>query len=106
MRNSPCPLPRRLKAARERAGLSQKALGKLAGIDEFVASPRINQYERGVHMPGYEMTARLAKKLNVPTAYLYSESDSEAEMLLVFHNLNERMRKRLLRDASQSFERR
>lgn len=97
MTTSACPLPKRLKAARERAGLSQKALGKLAGIDEFVASPRINQYERGVHAPGYEMASRLAKRLNIPTAYLYSDSDVEAEMLMLFHQLGERARKHILR---------
>lgn len=91
------PLPKRLKAARERAGLSQKSLGILAGIDEFGASPRINQYERGVHAPNYEMARRLARELNVSTAYLYAESDTEAEMLLTFHRLGERARNRLLR---------
>ena len=91
------PLPKRLKTARERAELSQKALGILAGIDEFVASPRINQYERGVHAPGYEMAQRLARQLNVPTAYFYTESDREAELLLAFHHLGERARTKLLR---------
>ena len=40
-------ISRRLKQARVLAGLSQKQLGIKAGIDEFSASPRINQYERG-----------------------------------------------------------
>ena len=44
---------RRLKEARVRAGLSQKQLGIKAGIEEFSASPRINQYERGKHTPDY-----------------------------------------------------
>jgi len=97
MRFPGCPLPKRLKAARERAGFSQKALGVLAGIDEFVASPRINQYERGVHTPGFQMAQRLAHKLNVPTAYLYADSDAEAELLLAFRELTEKERSRILR---------
>ena len=40
---------RRLKEARIKAGLSQKRLGIEAGMDEFVASTRINRYEKGVH---------------------------------------------------------
>lgn len=39
----------RLKQIRLERGLSQKELGKLAGIDEFVASTRINRYEQGIH---------------------------------------------------------
>lgn len=38
---------KRLKEARTAAGLSQKKLGIAAGIDEFVASTRINRYEKG-----------------------------------------------------------
>ena len=38
---------KRLREARELSGLSQKQLGIKAGLDEFSASPRINQYERG-----------------------------------------------------------
>lgn len=35
---------KRLKDARQLHGLSQKGLGIAAGIDEFVASARINRY--------------------------------------------------------------
>ena len=34
---------RRLRAAREAKGVSQKQLGILAGVDQVVASARINQ---------------------------------------------------------------
>lgn len=40
-------MARRLKEARQRAGLTQERLGVLAGIDEMSASARMNQYERG-----------------------------------------------------------
>ncbi len=40
-------IPRRLQEARAEHGLSHKELGIRAGFDEFVASARMNQYERG-----------------------------------------------------------
>ena len=64
---------RRLREARTKKGISQEHLGVLAGIDEFSASARINQYERGKHMPPYETVRRLARVLDVPTEYLYTE---------------------------------
>ena len=47
------PIPKRLEEARKRAGLSQQQLGMLAGIDEDNASAKMNQYERGVHIPKF-----------------------------------------------------
>lgn len=74
----------RLKEARLRAGLSQKKLGILAGIDEFSASPRINQYERGKHTPEYQTVERLAKVLGVPTPYFYCREDDLARWILSY----------------------
>lgn len=76
---------KRLKEARLASGLSQKLLGVEAGLDEFVASTRINRYEVGVHAPDYPMSVRLAQVLRVPVAYLYCDSDEQARMLLAFH---------------------
>lgn len=75
---------RRLKLARQKAGLSQEKLGVLAGIDEFSASARINQYERGKHMPDFQTATRLAESLGVPTPYLYADDDDLAEWILNF----------------------
>lgn len=74
----------RLKQARLAAGLSQKQLGIQAGIDEFVASTRINRYELGVHMPDYLTAQNLAKVLGVSAAFLYAPEDDVAELLLRF----------------------
>ncbi len=90
------PLPKRLKAARLAAGLSQKALGIAAGVDEFGASARLNQYERGIHAPDYATAHRLARVLKVPTAYLYANDDIHAELLLAFHALSVPARRKLL----------
>ena len=72
---------KRLREAREAVGISQKQLGILAGIDEFVASARINQYERGKHMPDLLTAQRLAEKLRVPVSYLYEPNDDLAALL-------------------------
>ena len=75
------PLPKRLRAARERAGLSQARLGTLAGMDPSVASERMNQYERGVHEPKFSVVVAIATVLEVPTAYFYCLGDDLAEKL-------------------------
>ncbi len=49
--SSECPYPKRLKEARKAMGLSQEKLGIKAGIDEFSASARMNQYEKGSTYP-------------------------------------------------------
>ncbi|MCL2504768.1 MAG: helix-turn-helix domain-containing protein [Alphaproteobacteria bacterium] len=76
----------RLKEARQRAGLSQKQLGIAAGIDEFVASTRINRYEQGVHEPDIKTASSLAKALNVPLAYLFAEDNRLAVTILKFNH--------------------
>ncbi|HAT2016930.1 TPA: helix-turn-helix domain-containing protein [Legionella pneumophila] len=80
------PLPKRLKEARLVAGLSQRQLGIAAGIDEFSASPRINQYETGKHTPDFTTLKQLAKVLSVPTAYFYAEENDLAELIKHFYN--------------------
>lgn len=77
-------MPQRLSDARTGAGLSQKALGILAGLDPSVASPRINQYERGVHSPSFPMLVALARVLKVPVAYFYCQDEDSAAMLLAY----------------------
>ena len=73
---------RRLKTARKRAGLTQIELGVEAGIDEYSASARVNQYERGKHWPDFGTAKRLAAVLHVPTAYFYAEEDAIAELVV------------------------
>lgn len=78
---------RRMKFAREHFGISQKELGIRAGIDEYCASARINQYERGKHTPDFLTTQNLAKVLEVPTAYFFAEEDCLAELIVTFGRL-------------------
>jgi len=70
--------------ARKRMGLSQKQLGIQAGLDEFVASARMNQYERGVHTPDFKTVMALSAVLKVPTAFLFCVEDDLAENILVW----------------------
>jgi len=73
----------RLKQARLAAGLSQKMLGIRAGIDEFVASTRINRYELGVHKADLLIARKLAEVLNVPVAFFYTDTNDELAQLLL-----------------------
>ena len=82
-----CPVPRRLKHARVQRDLSQRSLGIAAGIDVASASARMNQYERGKHVPDYGTLCQLALVLDVPVPYFYA-NDLEAELLLDMASLS------------------
>jgi len=87
---------RRLKEVRLAKGLSQKRLGILAGIDEFVASTRINRYEKGVHQANIEVVQQLSAVLEVPLAYFYTEDDDLALLLLGWIKMDAEKKKRIL----------
>lgn len=87
---------KRLKEARLHTGISQKQLGIRAGIDEFSASARINQYERGKHMPDLQTLTRLAAVMHVPVPYFYCQDAELADVIVKFSALGKAQRKRLL----------
>ncbi len=91
---------RRLREARTRAGISQKQLGIKAGVDEFSASQRINQYERGKYMPDYATVERMAKVLRMPVPFFYTRDDDLAKVILGFGRLSLKDRKRLVKALS------
>ncbi|MCP2002932.1 helix-turn-helix protein [Buttiauxella sp. JUb87] len=97
--NYPDIFCQRLKAARISKGLSQKSLGILAGIDEFVASTRINRYEKGVHQANIEIAQQLATALDVPLAYFYMVDDQLAELTLSWGKLSDLDKTELLAQA-------
>ncbi len=89
------PLPvysRRLREAREAYGISQRALGIEAGLDEFVASTRVNRYETGVHQPDLQTLQHLAAILKLPVAYFYAEDDELAQLIRDFKGSGKRKR--------------
>jgi len=90
------PVGARLREARQRKGISQKGLGILAGIDEFSASARINQYERDKHVPDYAIAKRLARALGIPVTYLYADDDQLAEFILLFSKTRRQTRKQAM----------
>jgi transcriptional regulator with XRE-family HTH domain len=87
---------RRLKEVRLDMALSQKNLGILAGIDEFAASARINRYEKGVHQASIEVVRHLAKVLEVPVAYFYTEDDELASLVRLWPKLDPEKKKKIL----------
>ncbi len=92
----------RFKQARLASGLSQKELGIKVGLDEFVASTRINRYEVGVHRADYPMSMRLAAVLDVPTAYFFCEVEEAAKMVLAFHKATKAARRAAVKVLSES----
>jgi len=87
---------KRLREARLVAGISQKQLGIKAGIDPFSASTRINQYERGTHMPGLQMVTHFARVMRVPVPYFYCQDTELAEVIMKFSSLGRAQKGRLL----------
>lgn len=95
--NASLPLfARRLADARQRAGISQAELGRRAGFDAG-ASPRINQYETGRHMPNPGTIKRMAEILGVPAAYLFADDEQLAKLLLIWADMTPSERDDLLR---------
>lgn len=80
---------KRLKEARLAVGLSQKKLGIAIGLDEFVASTRVNRYELGVHKVDLILAQKFARVLEVPLAYFYCEDDNLAELVRRFEMLRD-----------------
>jgi transcriptional regulator with XRE-family HTH domain len=87
----------RLREARGRLGISQKQLGIKAGFDPSVASPRINQYETGKHVPDIQTAQRLAEVLAVPSPYLYAEDDLLAAWILAYSRVSPAVRRKITR---------
>jgi len=86
----------RLGEARAAAGLSQRELGIQAGMDPSVASPRVNQYERGKHTPDSSTLGKLGQVLNVPVAYFYAEDEDMALLIVTFHRSSAAARRRVM----------
>lgn len=63
----------KIKAARKRAGLTQKRLGELCGI----AEPTIRKYELGKLNPKKETLEKIAEPLGVYYASLYGDNEGD-----------------------------
>lgn len=90
------PVSKRLKEARLAADLSQKTLGIKAGIDQFSASARMNQYETDKHVPDFGTVKRIAKVLNIPAAYFYCDDDRLAQLIIFWMRASKTMKEKLI----------
>nr|WP_157401882.1 helix-turn-helix transcriptional regulator [Vibrio vulnificus] len=86
----------RLKEARKKAKLSQKALGVRIGMDESSASPRMNQYEKGKHTPDVQTLKLIADELDVPLSYFFCEDEDSAELVVLINKLPKQEKKALI----------
>ncbi|WP_333499787.1 helix-turn-helix domain-containing protein [Kluyvera sp. CHPC 1.2972] len=90
------PIPERLKEARSKAGLSQRALGILVGFDHASASSRMNHYEKGRHVPDIDTLRRIATELNVPLNYFFCDDKVTAELALLISKMSDEERVQLI----------
>jgi transcriptional regulator with XRE-family HTH domain len=62
-----------------------------------VAQPaNMNRYEQGVHQASIEVVHQLAKALEVPTAYFYTDDDDLALVLFNWERIDPDLKKTLL----------
>lgn len=78
-------VPKRLKEARKKAGLSQEGLLQLADMETVSNKSQISSYESGRYSPPFEFIEKIAKKLDYPEAYFYTSDDHFAESILELH---------------------
>lgn len=90
------PLPDRLRAARQAAGMTQRQLGEYLGMEPNLASARMTQYEKGQHAPNFQLLKRLSEALEVPIPYFFCEDETVAELILELDKLDPAERQRLL----------
>jgi transcriptional regulator with XRE-family HTH domain len=77
--------------------LSQERLGVYGWHrDEMSASARMNQYERGKHVPDISIVEKFAEVLNLASAFFYATDDDFAQLLCHFHRLSDAEKKRFL----------
>ena len=62
-------VPKRLKEAREAAGLSQEKLSELIGVEGVNTRSRLSNYEVGRFTPPFDFILRVAKALDYPESY-------------------------------------
>ncbi|ELI5434190.1 helix-turn-helix domain-containing protein [Vibrio parahaemolyticus] len=82
--------------ARKKAGITQKNLGVIIGMDEGSASGRMNHYEKGRHTPDISTLKKMAEALGVPLNYFFCEDDDSAELACLIAKLNETDKKSLI----------
>ena len=77
---------RRPKHATTAKNLTPEKLGLAIGLDEFVASTRINRYEKGNHQPDLNTLQKIAEVLEVPPAFFFSDDEFSVKILDLYKN--------------------
>ena len=93
----PNPIPDRLKAARTKAGITQKELGIRIGMEPGSASGRMNHYEKGRHTPDIDTLKRMADELGVPINYFFCENETTAELARLIAKMSEQQQIELIK---------
>ncbi|MGR5307978.1 helix-turn-helix domain-containing protein [Vibrio mediterranei] len=96
------PIPTRLKQARKRAGITQKNLGVMIGMDESSASGRMNHYEKGRHTPDISTLKKMADELGVPLNYFFCEDESTAKLVCLIAELSDNEKRELIEKMESS----
>ncbi|MCM5510787.1 helix-turn-helix transcriptional regulator [Vibrio sp. SCSIO 43169] len=99
------PIPIRLKQARKRAGITQKNLGVMIGMDESSASGRMNHYEKGRHTPDIGTLKKMADALGVPLSYFFCEDEDSAELSVLINKLAPQEKRDLLESLKAKLKR-
>jgi len=105
---NPAELGQRIRAARERLGLSQEELAALIKRDQR----GVSEYERGQRRLAAVDIPLLAHALQVPILYLYegvmAEDDLDYQLLGIFHQFTSPQEKQaavdILRIMAQTFK--
>lgn len=79
--------------------MTQRTLGDFVSGDKDKGAVLINRYERQVNKADMETAAEIARALDVPLAYLFAESDEQADLLLAFAKLSKAERQKVLAQA-------
>lgn len=77
--------------------MSQRELGRRVGMKDDAASPRINQYESGTHVPRSDTVEAIARELKIPASFLFADGDRLARMILAFSQLSATEQERVTR---------
>ncbi|HHX9043135.1 TPA: helix-turn-helix domain-containing protein [Yersinia enterocolitica] len=78
-------VPKRLREAREAAGMSQEKLSQLIDIDGKNSRSRLSSYEVGRTEPPFSLVVKIARLLDYPEYYFYTVDDDMAKNMLEVH---------------------
>lgn len=82
-------VPKRLKEAREAAGMTQEHLSQMVGVEGINSRSRLSSYEVGRTEPPYSLVLKIARVLDYPEGYFYTMDDAFAASMLQAHRNRE-----------------